>query len=169
MRQWTKHIFARAHAKVLRKGFSLLECVFVVVILSLTVPVSVMFLDQRTSERQDTLQYARASTLAQSVLENVLADVSSKDSSLGYTALASSTYLDAPTTGLYARLNSIITLYSDMGITLDVKISPESTSTGVVSGTPANNVFRTVKVTATFTNSMSESADVELSAMVTDF
>ncbi len=170
MTHLVRHNPEGAHAKGSRGGFTLLECVFVVVILALTVPVSVIFLEQRTSERHDALQYARATALAQGVLENVLADASSKDSSLGYAAFASSTtYLDASTTGLYARLDPMIALYGGMGIRCDVTIGPESAANGLVSGTASNNVFRTVTVTATFTNSMSEQAQVQLSAVVTDF
>ena len=170
MKRQGTHNSSRSRTPRRRSGFTLLECIFVVVILALTVPVSVMFLEQRTSERRDALQYTRANTLARSVLENVLADVSSKDSGLGYSKLASSsTYLDSPTTGLYARLDPMISMYGDMGIRCAVTIGSESAANGVVSGTAANNVFRTVTVTATFTNSMSEQVQVEVAAVVTDF
>lgn len=162
--------FRRHRARHSRQAFTLLESVVTVVILAAVVPVSVMFLDSRTNEKADALQYARANALAQGVMENVLADASSKNLALGYDKFASSsTYLNNSTTGLYARLDPMITTYANFGIRCDITIGAETAANGVVSGTASDNVFRNITVTASFTDSTSNTANVVLTTVVTDF
>ncbi|MFZ4574431.1 MAG: prepilin-type N-terminal cleavage/methylation domain-containing protein [Phycisphaerales bacterium] len=152
-----------------RAGFTLLEVVVVVIVLALAVPPALMFADQSSARRADAVNAMRATTLGTLVMESILADVASTRTGLGYAALAASgTYLDTPTTGLRARIASLQAPYAALGMTYAVSIGPEVDSTGTVSGTPANNVFRKVTVTVSYPAATRASADITLAAMVSE-
>lgn len=151
-----------------RRAFSLVETVVVIVALGVAVPPTVMWLDQATDQRTDALMAGRAVTMAGAVMETVLADVASDARGMGFAALAApATYLDAPTTGLRARLAAPITMYTNAGMTYDVSVGPLSDRNGSTTGPAADRLFRTVTVTVRFPTSRGET-QVSMAAMVTE-
>ncbi len=151
------------------RAFSLIECMIVVIMLSIVVPITSMFLDQRASQRADAVQALRASTLAQAVLEHVLADASSNAPGRGYAAFANAnTYLNDPATGLYSRIASMLNFYDNMGVTCVVTISSPVSISGSATGVPAQDLFRIVTVQVSAPTSRGIDIDVALETMVTD-
>lgn len=152
-----------------RRAFSLLECVVVVLLLAIAVPTTAMFLDQRAAQRADAVQALRASTLAQGVLEHVLADAASNAPGRGYDAFAdANAYLNTPTTGLYSRIASMLDFYDDFGLTCQVTIGSPVSISGTATGVPANDIFRVVTVRVTATSATANPIDVSVSSFVTD-
>jgi prepilin-type N-terminal cleavage/methylation domain-containing protein len=152
-----------------RRAFSLLECVVVVILLAIAVPTTAMFLDQRAAQRADAVQALRASTLAQGVLEHVLADAASNAPGLGYDAFAdAATYLNDPATGLHQRLAPMLDFYQQLGVSADVTISAPVSATGVATGVPASDLFRIVTVRVTATSATASPIDVSVSSLITD-
>lgn len=151
------------------RAFTLIEVVIVVLVLALAVPPTLMFMNESVSRNADAVNVMRATTMATCIMETILADVASTDPSLGYAALAnSSTYLDTPFTGMNARLSTLLTPYTDVGMSYTVTIGAEVNSAGVVSATPAENVFRIITVAVEFPSAQQASSSVTLSAMVSD-
>ena len=157
----------RSHA---RPAFTLLEAVMVILVLALAVPPTVAFLDQSASARADAVNTTRATTLAQCVMENVLADASSTAPGLGYAAFADmTTYRDTPTTGLRDRISPMTGLFTGMGMSYTVGASAPVASTGTTSGVVDQDIFRVVTVTVTFESAQQATPlSIALSALVTE-
>ena len=95
----------------------------VVVVLALAVPPTLSWMAQSADERADQVNSIRAITLAQGVLENIMADSMSASAGLGFSAFANSaTYVDTPTTGLRARLSSVSSPYESLGFSYSITI-----------------------------------------------
>jgi len=156
----------RIHAR----AFTLVETVVVIVALALIVPPSVVWLKRAGEDRVDAVNATRASFLASAVMEQVLADVTSPASGLGFGALAApSAYLSTSGIGLYARMNAVTSPYAAMGLAYSVSIGPLVDQSGVVNATAELNVFRVVTVTVTFPASYGSSAhSLSISSMVGD-
>lgn len=134
-----------------RRGFTLIEAVVVIVALALIIPPAVGWLGRAGDDRIDAVNATRASFLASSVMEHVIADVSSPNAALGFTGLNSaSVYLNTAVTGLYARLSAMTAPYASAGFTYSVAIGPLVDQTGVVNGNASLNVFRVITVSVTF-------------------
>ena len=142
----------------------------VILVLALAVPPTIAFLDQSASARADAVNTTRATTLAQCVMENVLADASSTAPGLGYTAFADmATYRNTPTTGLRDRISPMTGLYTGMGMAYTVSASAPVSSSGTATGVIAQDIFRVVTVTVTFESAQqSMPLSIALSALVTD-
>ncbi len=152
-----------------RSGFTLIEVVIAVVVLALAVPPVLNLMDSASAGRVNAINTTRATCLSTAVLETVLADLTSTDSSLGFDALAdSAAYLDEPTTGLYARLAPIMASYTDVGLTYTVEIGPLVSANGVVSGDTGENIFRVVTVNVGFVSANSASFVMPVSIMVSE-
>ena len=153
-----------------RRAFTLIEAVVVIVALALIVPPSVAWMNRAGQDRVDAVNATRASFLASAVLEQVMADVTSPATGLGFGALASSaTYLNTANTGLYARLTGLTSSYASAGLSYTVTIGSLVDQTGAVNGTPALNTFRVVTVTVTFPASHASAAhSLSMSTMVGD-
>jgi type II secretory pathway pseudopilin PulG len=152
-----------------RRAFTLLEAVMVVLVLAIAVPPTLVFFQSRANQHADAISALRATTLAQSVMEHVLADASSNTPALGYDAFANiTTYLDTPATGLRARLTTLSAPYDAAGIDWSVAFSVPVASNGVASGVPADNLFRIATVTVTAPRSDGGSINVQISSLVTD-
>ncbi len=134
-----------------RRGFSLLEAIIVVLVLALSVPPTVVWLGESAARRVDSVNAVRASALATTVMESILADASSTAPSLGFGAFAnSSTYLDSPTTGLRARISALTSPVESIGFSYGVTFSALVDSTGVVNADTSKNLFRKVTVTVSY-------------------
>ncbi len=150
-----------------RRGFTLLETVIVVLVLSLTVPAAVVWVSDLADRRSDATQVVRASLLAQSVMEQVLADVSSTSPGLGPAALSDlAQYLEAPGAGLRHRIDPVSRHAADAGINFDLRISPLVNAAGVVDASAANNRYRIVTVETTFTSARGTVSRIEVLSLV---
>ncbi len=140
-----------------------------VVALAIAVPPALVWLDEAASARADAANATRATTLATSVMESVLADVASADAALGFGALANpGAYVDAAGTGLRARLAGVTGLYEGTGFIYTVNIGGLVSWTGSAAGDPQQDLFRVVTVTASFASAMGATLSVSMEAMVTD-
>jgi hypothetical protein len=152
-------------AKV-RRGFSLVECVVIIVALAIAVPASVAF-DRASQQRELSLDIARATSLAQAVLEHVLADASSSTPGLGLPAFADGTaYVDTAVTGLRARLALLSAPYEAAGHTWTLSVGGLVDPTGVVHADPMQNNYRIVTVTVNFRDPSGADRSVPVSTMV---
>lgn len=151
-----------------RRAFTLLEAVIVIVVLAVSLPPTIMWVDASTSRQADAASATRATFLATSVLENIKADVASTSPGLGFAALASSaTYIDAPSTGLRARVDSMVEPLLNAGLSYEVSIGTLVNETGVVDASAARNIFRVVSVTATAPSASGAPISIEVSCVVT--
>lgn len=136
-----------ARRSVTRTAFTLIEVVIAIVVLAIAVPPTLNLMDSSASGRVDAIQTTRATFLATIVLESILADMTSAEETLGFESLADAdAYLNTPTTGLYARLESITEPYQSFGLTYTVEIGSLIDSSGLESEDDADNVFRTLTV-----------------------
>lgn len=157
----------RTHA-IPRRAFTLIEAVIVVVAIAVVVPPTLLWMDDAAGQRADAANATRASALASAVMENILADVSSRAPGLGFDALnSSSTYLNTAKTGLTARMNAVSSTYKSMGITYSVTIGKLVDYRGAVNASPALNAFRNITVTVQFKTSRGASAAMTQSTLVT--
>lgn len=141
-----------------RRGATLIEAVAVVLVLAIAVPPTIAWMMSADARRTDAIRITQATTLAASVLDQVLSDSVTAD--IGASV---STYLNTQTTGLRARLAPVTDLYTTAGLTYSVDFSPAVDSTLNTSATSALNIYRRVTVTAMFV----DSAGVTRSAPVT--
>jgi prepilin-type N-terminal cleavage/methylation domain-containing protein len=157
-----------SHRQFKRRGFTLIEAVVVILALAISLPATLIWLDEANQRRVDSVNATRATALATLVMEHVLADVSSRNASLGFTALAnSSTYLNTASTGLVARLSTVTSLYTNMGMTYSVAIGGLVSSSGVATGNAAQDLFRNVNVTVSFNGANGAPLTVSVQSVVT--
>jgi type II secretory pathway pseudopilin PulG len=149
-----------------RRAFTLIEAITVVVIIALTVPPAVMFLDAASQRREDSVQAQRAATLAQGLMELVLADIASDNVALGFSALS-----DMPTyqTAFTTRADTLTSLYTDMGFAYSIEATPLVSASGVATGNAQQDIFRIVTVVVTAPRANAAPIDVRFSALVGDF
>lgn len=141
----------------------------VVVVLALAVPPTLSWMTQSADERADQVNSIRAITLAQGVLENIMADSMSTSAGLGFSAFANSaTYVDTPTTGLRARLSSVSSPYESLGFSYSITIGALMDSTGAVNADTTLNLFRKVKVTVSFPLSSGSTAAMDVESVIAD-
>ena len=151
----------------MRRGFSLIEAVVVVVLLGIAIPPTLMLMEDASADRVDEVNIARATTFATGVLEQVIADAYSKDPSLGFAALGDpSTYLSGPGTGLDTRIAEIRAGYEPLGFAYSVSIGGLVGTEGVATGDAERDVFRLVTVTVTAPSAREGSVDLSVSTMV---
>lgn len=149
-----------------RRGFTLIEAVIVVVVIAISIPPTMMWFDAAVNRRMDAVNTLRGTTLATLVLEHILADVNSDAPGLGMSALDNaSTYLDAPGTGLRARLATATGEYQRLGFSYDIIIDRASDYQGIATGTGAD-VFRRVTVQITIPRGEGEAVTMPVSMMV---
>jgi len=152
-----------------RCGFTLVESIIVVVVVALLVPPAVSMLREAQVARVDSANAVRASVLCGAVLEQVLADASSPAPSLGMSAFSnSSAYLDTPTTGLRARLSSVTSAYTTLGISWSLTIGDPVAASGVADSNAALNIYRAVTVTASWNSARVGTRNYGVTALVTD-
>lgn len=150
-------------------GFTLIEVVIAVIILAIAVPPTLNLMDSAASGRVDAINTTRATLMASSVIETVLADMSSSDPALGFDALSdANAYLNTPNTGLIDRLSKPLAPYTDAGFQYSVTIGELVREDGSVSGDANENVFRVVSVRVGFASASSASYQLPVSIMVSD-
>lgn len=153
--------------RTIRRGFTLIEVVIAVLVLAIAVPPTLGLLDSASASRADTVNSTRATILASSVLESVLADIASTDDSLGFNALAdSAAYLGTPTTGLYDRLEDSLSTYAKYGFSYSVEIGELVSVDGTVSAIAGENIFRVVTVRVVYPSGIGDDFELPVSIMV---
>lgn len=149
------------------RGFTLIEVVVIVLVLAIAVPPTLELLMSNAASRANTINTSRATVLASSVLECVIADVASADGSLGFGALADAdAYLNADGTGLYDRMDAPTQSFEDLGFTYVVEIGALVSSDGTVSGDSDENIFRAVTVRVGYPSSEGGSYSMPVSVLV---
>ncbi len=152
-----------------RRGFSILEAVVVVLVVSISVPTTLVWTDAAVSRRADAVTAIRATAYASAVMETVLADVSSAAPGFGYAALATPTvYLSGPS-GLTARMAAVGATYAAQGMEFSIAIGAPVSASGLPTGSPAVDLFRAIDVTVSFPLADGGTASLTLSGMVTQW
>jgi type II secretory pathway pseudopilin PulG len=146
-------------------AFSLIETVLVVAVIAIAVPLSTRMMSDAAADRADGVNALRAGTLAEAVLEFVIADAQSGSPGLGAAGLAdAAAYLDAPSTGLRARLDPVASMYTDLGFSYTLEIAPPVSSSGIASGDPARDRYRPVSVTVSWPSARGGSLSLSVSS-----
>lgn len=154
----------RTHA---RRAAILLETVIAVTMLAIAVPATVSWMQSAAGDRADATNALRASIMASSIAEQVIAD--SVSSSFGMNALLDpQTYLDLPTLGLRARLAENLSIYTDAGFNYQVAIGDLVGPEGVATGDPRLDVSRILTITVFYPSSRGAPYELTLDVMVTD-
>jgi len=152
-----------------RSGFTLLEAVAAIVVLAIVIPPTVTMLGSAANARADAVSLARGSALADAVLEHVIADVASDDASLGFAALDdANTYIDAPSSGLRARIASLTAIYENARLSYDLAIGELVDQTGATSGDAAQDIYRLVTVSVQIPSTSGPALTMTVATMVTD-
>lgn len=150
-----------------RRAFSLIEVVIAVIVLAIAVPPTLNLMDSAGAGRADAINTTRASLLATSVLEMVTADINSDAAGLGFEALTGpSDYLEHPSDGLYARLETATDPYTSAGLSYSVEIGGLVSADGTVSADADDNIFRVITVRVSFASASTASYQVPFSTMV---
>lgn len=150
-----------------RRGFSMIEVIVCVLMLSLAVPPVLEMVRTAGSDRADTVNTNRAVVLATLVLESVVADVSSDHSALGFAAFADATaYLTQPGSGLNERLSAISEPYTAIGMGWTLEIGPLVGPEGIAEADPGRNLFRTVTVRVSYPSASGSDFVLPVSLMV---
>lgn len=151
------------------RAFTMLETVAAVIVLAVAVPATMGALSDAATARRDGATAVRAATLARAAMEHVLADVHSGAPGLGFDALSDSdAYLDAPVTGLMARLAPTLEEYEAFEMGCQVRVSGLVDYSGVSTGSPEADVCRDVTVVVTFPALRNGAKEMRVSARVTE-
>lgn len=151
--------------RALRRGFSLVEVVVVIVVLGLIVPPSVMTLQDASSNRADAVNITRAAVLAESIVESIVADAAGGAEETGFAAMADTTdYLDNPAHGLRTRLGDLLAAYP--GFDLELEVSELVDLAGEVNADTDENRYRRIIVSVRFPRAREASGLLRVEALV---
>jgi len=152
-----------------RRGFTLIEAIIAIVVLSLAVPATMAMIHDATVARTDSVLTTRAAWLAGTISEQILADATSTHADLGMGAFEDpSNYLHDPGTGLFARLSGAIELYESYGMSCEVDIGPAVSATFTPSGDAARNIYRQITVTVRWGRASGPPVTMPVSFIVVD-
>lgn len=149
-----------ANAKA-RRGTTLIEAVVVVLVLAIAVPPTISGMMGSAARREDAIQITRATTLAASVLEQIMCDAVTADIGADPSA-----YLDTAVNGLRDRVAATTSLYTDLGMTYSVTVGPEVSSSLVTTGHAAQDVYREVVVSVTFVDASGTTRTIPVTTMI---
>ncbi|MCB9846463.1 MAG: hypothetical protein H6811_10825 [Phycisphaeraceae bacterium] len=154
---------------IFRRAVTLIEAVAAVTVLAIIVPPTVSMLVTSANGRADSVMIARASALADLVLEHVLADSCSDAPGLGFDALSDpDAYLETTTTGLYDRLSAACSPYANVGLSFSLEISGLVSATGEVTGDAGEDVYRVVTVIVRTPMSSADPLSIRVSSVLCD-
>ena len=139
MRRWSSQ---------LRRAVTLIEAVVVVVVIAIAVPPMLTVSHAVAGSRAESSRVSVATSLAQGVMEQILADMSEEDGAPGFGALADAdAYLSTPDAGLINRVEWLTEHYSERwGMTVTVEIGDLISVDGSVTGDVSRDIYREVAV-----------------------
>lgn len=150
-----------------RRASILLETVIAITMLAIAVPVTVTWMQGCAADRTDATSSLRASAMATAIAEHIIADAASSSTGLGMTALQTpSVYLDTPTTGLRARLATLLTPYTTAHFSYDITIGGLVGPEGTATGNSLLDVCRLVTLTINFPSARGGTLHFTLELMV---
>ncbi|MBZ0171499.1 MAG: type II secretion system GspH family protein [Phycisphaerales bacterium] len=150
-----------------RRAFTLIETVLVITVIAITVPLSTRMMGDASADRADSVNALRAGTLAEAVLESVIADVQSDAAGLGVAALAdAAAYLGTPSTGFRDRAAPTTRFYTDLGFTYTLDIGPLVASDGATSGDDDLDRFRVVTARVSWPSARGGNLELAVSTFV---
>lgn len=148
-----------------RRAFSLIETILVIVVIALVVPVSTRLMGDAAADRADSVNALRAGTLAEAIMESIIADVQSPE--FGIDALAdTAAYLGAADTGLRDRFAPVAGYYTALGFTYTIDIGSPVASDGLASGDPQRDRYRLVTTRVTWPGARGGALELTVSAFV---
>ncbi len=148
-------------------AFTLIETVLVLTVIAIAVPISTKLMGDASADRADSVNALRAGTLAEAVIESIIADVQSDAAGLGIAALAdSSTYLDTPDTGLRDRISPTTSYYTGIGMSYNVDIGELVASDGQASGDEDLDRFRLITVRVSWPSARGGDLELAVSTYV---
>ena len=147
-------------------GYALVEAVLVVLVVSMTVPITMRALPASGHSARQAAMVDRAATLGGAVLEAVLADANSP--AIGFDALGAVDYTDNAETGLFVRLADVAAPYQDVGLTYVVEVGSLTDAQGNTTGEATTDVYRVVTVRLTWADARGRSHELPMSSIVTD-
>jgi len=151
----------------LRRAFSLIEAVVVVVVIAVAVPPSMMWLDEAVTRRYDAANLNRATILSSAVLETILADAASDSAGLGFAAFANAAaYVDGAGSGLRARLARVFGPYQSAGMSYQVTIGGLISASGSPDADATQNLFRKITVDVTYPSASGGNQTLSMSCVV---
>lgn len=146
-----------------RRGFTLIEAVLVILMISIAIPPSISMMTEAAATRTDRVLLATSMSYAQAVADQVMADVSAG----GLAVLDDEgSYLDAPGTGLWDRLAWVSEPYESRDLTAGVSISDLVDWQGEESADEGENLYRIVTITVTVPTSDGLLLEVPISVML---
>ncbi|MEM9065661.1 MAG: hypothetical protein AAGB51_09255 [Planctomycetota bacterium] len=141
----------KSHICFEQRAYSLVEAVIVVAVLAIAIPPGLISLRETTTQRAESVGVTRATSLASAVMEQVIADVTSDDASLGFAALSDmSVYVDAAGVGLRDRVDGVASGAESVGLSYTVSASALVSIDGAATGNPAEDLFRIVTVSVVY-------------------
>jgi hypothetical protein len=129
---------------------TLLEAVVAVVVLSVAVPPTLMLLGEAAASRTDSIITTKAAMYAQTLLEQIIADVASPQEGLGFDAIAME---DAYLEGLVTRLENTLIPYQASGLSHTIQIGLLAPPDGLPTGDPQLDVYRRVRIEIAYPSS----------------
>ena len=142
--------------KARRRGFTLIETVSAIVILSVAVPPMLWAVTQAQIQRMNPVMASKARWLAVEKLEDIIADRHATPR--GYDYLETSNYP--------AENSPAITDYPGFSRTVTF---PAETKADLVTTSPAPLGYQIVTVTVTWTTSSGETGSLAISTVLTDY
>lgn len=157
-------MIARRH-----RAFTLLEALATIIVLSIATPPAVSMLQEAAGVRRDAAAASRGHWLAVATLEHIIADMHSDAEGRGFEALNDpQAYLNDQDDGLYARMADTRAFYAQRGVECAVEISGLVGHDGLASGDPELDVYRYIRVIASWTGARGGAAEASVGALVTD-
>ena len=142
-----------------RAGFTLIEGVVAMVILSMAVPVSVVMMSDASSAAAASLQRERAVALLAVIRTEIVADVAAPSEGLGVILLDDPEEYDDV---LRPRIAQITQPYEDLGLTWALDIGERVGPNGVHAIDPLRNIYYPVTLTVSWTDARQGSTNLDL-------
>lgn len=141
---------------------TLIEVAAVIVVLALSVPPAVAFMNDAANRRIDSVMVQRCNAWATAILEQAISDAVTADPGSNV-----ATYVETATTGLRARMASIDPAYTGLGMSWTMTLGSSLVGpNGTATGNAAQDKFRIITVTISFKNSAGATINVPFDVMV---